>query len=116
MSLRTKSAQKQHRQSLKRRERNRFVTSTLKTKLKRYSEALEGEDMEKSQTLLKELVSLTDRAATKGVLHKRRHRDTYQGSQRGFLILPRAPAPRLSARRSQEEVSQEVCNCSRNCF
>ena len=72
MGLRTKSAQKQHRQSLKRRERNRFVTSTLKTKLKRYSEALEGEDMEKSQALLKELVSLTDKAATKGVFHKKK--------------------------------------------
>ena len=72
MGLRKRSAQKEHRQSLKRRERNRFVTSTLKTKLKRYSEALEGEDMEKSQSLLKELVSLTDRAATKGVIHKRK--------------------------------------------
>ena len=72
MGLRTKSAQKQHRQSLKRRDRNRFVTSTLKTKLKRYSEALGGEDMEKSQALLKELISLIDKAATKGVLHKKK--------------------------------------------
>ena len=72
MGLRKRSAQKEHRQSLKRRERNRFVTSTLKTKLKRYSEALGGEDMEKSQSLLKELVSLTDKAATKGVIHKRK--------------------------------------------
>ena len=72
MGLRTKSAQKKHRQSLKRRERNRFATSTLKTKIKRYSEALESEDLEKSQTILKELVSLTDRAATKGVIHKRK--------------------------------------------
>ena len=65
MGLRTKSAQKQHRQSLKRRDRNRFVTSTLKTKLKRYSEAPGGEDMEKSQALLKELVSLADKARHK---------------------------------------------------
>ena len=55
MGLRTKSAQKKHRQNLKRRERNRFVTSTLKTKVKRYSEALGSEDLEKSQALLKEL-------------------------------------------------------------
>lgn len=72
MGLRTKSAQKKHRQSLKKRERNRFVTSTLKTKIKRYSQALESEDIEKSQALLKELVSLTDKAATKGVIHKRK--------------------------------------------
>jgi len=72
MGLRKKSARKKHRQSLKRRERNRFVTSTLKTKIKRYTEALGSEDIETSQTLLKELVSLTNKAATKGVIHKRK--------------------------------------------
>lgn len=72
MGLRIKSAQKKHRQSLKRRERNRFVVSTLKTKIKRYTEALHAEDVEKSKTLLKELVSLTDKAATKGVIHSRK--------------------------------------------
>ena len=72
MGLRTKSAQKQHRQNLKRRERNRFVTSTLKTKIKRYTEAIESEDTEKSQALLKEVVSLTDKAATKGVIHRKK--------------------------------------------
>ena len=72
MGLRTKSAQKRYRQNLKRRERNRFVMSTLKTKIKRYSKALESEGLEKSQALLKELVSLTDKAATKGVIHKKK--------------------------------------------
>lgn len=72
MGLRIKSAQKKHRQSLKRRERNRFVVSTLKTKIKRYTEALRAEDAEKSQTLLKELISLTDKAATKGVIHSKK--------------------------------------------
>ncbi len=70
MGLRIKSAQKKHRQSLKRRGRNRFVTSTLKTKIKHYSEALGSGDLDKLQSLLKELVSLTDKAATKGVIHK----------------------------------------------
>ena len=72
MGLRTKSAQKRHRQNLKRRERNRFATSTLKTKIKSYSEALESEDLEKPQALLKELVSLIDKAATKGVIHRKK--------------------------------------------
>lgn len=70
MGLRKKSAQKKHRQSLKRRERNRFVFSTLKTKMKRYDEALRSEDAEKSGVLLKELVSLADKAASKGVIHR----------------------------------------------
>ena len=72
MGLRTKSAQKKHRQNIKRRERNRFVTSTLKTKIKRYSEALGNDNLEKSQALLKELVSLIDKAATKGVIHRKK--------------------------------------------
>lgn len=70
MGLRKKSAQKKHRQSLKRRERNRFVLSTLKTKMKCYAEALESEDAEKSGALLRELVSLADKAAGKGVIHR----------------------------------------------
>ncbi len=72
MGLRIRSAQKKHRQNLKRREKNRFVTSTLKTKIKAYSQAIESGDVEKSATLLKELVSLTDKAAAKGVVHKRK--------------------------------------------
>ncbi len=72
MSLRIKSAQKKHRQSLKRRERNRFVMSTLKTKIKGYTDALESKDVEKSKDILKELVSLTAKASTKGVIHKRK--------------------------------------------
>lgn len=70
MGLRKKSAQKKHRQSLKRRERNRFVLSTLKTKMKRYAEALQSEDVEKSGAFLRELVSLADKAAAKGVIHR----------------------------------------------
>ncbi len=72
MGLRIKSAQKKHRQSLKRQERNRFVMSTLKTKTKRYEEALKNKDIGKSGDLLKELVSLTDKAATKGTIHRRK--------------------------------------------
>lgn len=70
MALRTKSAIKKHRQSLKRRERNKFVVSTLRGKIKNFLNALEEKDLEKSQILLKDLISSIDIAATKGVIHK----------------------------------------------
>lgn len=70
MALRTKSAQKKHRQSLKRRERNKNLSSSLKTKIKQFNSAIEEKDIEKSRELLKGLVSAVDKAATKGLLHK----------------------------------------------
>ncbi len=67
-----KSALKRIRQSEKRRLRNRRVRSQLKTVLKKFYSAVDG----KSEGVdLKEIhrrtVSSIDRAATKGVLHKR---------------------------------------------
>ncbi|NIP31342.1 MAG: 30S ribosomal protein S20 [Candidatus Dadabacteria bacterium] len=71
MGLRKKSAIKKHRQSLKRKERNKYITSTLKTKIKRFDKAIEEKDVEKSKELLKDLTSSFDKASTKGVIHKR---------------------------------------------
>lgn len=71
MALRIKSAKKKHRQSLKRKARNNFVKSTLKTKVKDFYSALEEQDLEKSSQKLKDVVSAYDRAASKGVVHSK---------------------------------------------
>lgn len=71
MALRIKSAKKKHRQSLKRKARNNFVKSTLKTKVKDFYSSLEQKDLEKSSQKLKEVVSAYDKAATKGVIHNK---------------------------------------------
>ena len=71
MALRIKSAKKKHRQSLKKRARNNFVRSTLKTKFKSFYAAVEEKDKDKSTEKLREVVSALDKAATKGVIHKR---------------------------------------------
>ncbi len=71
MALRTKSAIKKHRQSLKKRDRNKYVISTLRGKIKTFQNSLEEKDVEKSKHLLRDLISSIDRAATKGVIHKR---------------------------------------------
>lgn len=71
MALRIKSAKKKHRQSLKKRERNNYVRTTLKTKTKLFNAAIEEKDIEKANERLKDIVSAYDKAATKGVIHSR---------------------------------------------
>ena len=71
MALRIKSAKKKHRQSLKKRARNNFVKTTLKTKTKALLSAVEEKDTEKANQQLKDVVSAFDKAATKGVIHKK---------------------------------------------
>jgi small subunit ribosomal protein S20 len=61
---------KRHKQSLKRRARNRHVRSTVKSSVKEVREAL-AESGEKSAELLGKAASVIARAGSKGVLHKK---------------------------------------------
>ncbi|RJF71659.1 MULTISPECIES: 30S ribosomal protein S20 [Deinococcus] len=68
MALRHKSAQKRHRQSLKRRALNRSKKSTIKTFTKKAVAALTGgADVAAAQSKAE---SLIDKAAKTGTLHK----------------------------------------------
>jgi len=71
MALRSKSGIKKNRQSKIRRDRNTHVKSTLRTHIKNFLSAIDGKDLEKSQELLKVTTKALDKAATKGVIHKR---------------------------------------------
>ena len=71
MGLRKKSAKKKQRQSLKRKARNNFIKTTLKTKTKSLLASVEEKDAEKANERLKDIISAYDKAATKGVIHKR---------------------------------------------
>ncbi|MBI5587610.1 MAG: 30S ribosomal protein S20 [Deltaproteobacteria bacterium] len=62
------SAIKRHKQSEKRRLRNASTKSTLRTAVKRVSEAVAAGKADEAATNLKAAVSLLDRAVTKGVL------------------------------------------------
>lgn len=66
----TKSAEKRHRQSLKRRERNQFWRSTVKTALKKVREAVASKDP-KAKELLVAAEKTVKKAASKGVVHQR---------------------------------------------
>src|SRR5262252_817946 len=64
------SALKAHRQSLKNRERNRQYRSRLRAALKAVRTALDGKDIAAAKTALKETVSLVDKMASKGIIHR----------------------------------------------
>lgn len=63
------SAEKQMRQSVKRRARNRKNVSQLKTQVKKLRAAIATGDAEAAKKLLPETVGEIDKAAKKGVLH-----------------------------------------------
>ncbi|MBN8227371.1 30S ribosomal protein S20 [Corallococcus macrosporus] len=67
----TKSAEKRHRQSLKRRARNVNVRTTVKDAVKSAREAIASKDGSKTTDALKAASKTLNKAASKGVLHKR---------------------------------------------
>ena len=64
------SALKAHRQSLKNREHNRQFRSRLRTALKDVRGAIDGNDAAAAKTALKSAISLIDRMASKGIIHR----------------------------------------------
>ena len=64
-----KSAIKRIKQSIKKTARNRHVSSTLKTYIKRVREAVEAKDKEAAVAALKVAIPVIDSTATKGVIH-----------------------------------------------
>jgi len=63
------SAEKRNRQRITRTARNRAVTSTVRTHIKRVRTALAGKDKPGAEKALKEAISQIDKAASKGVVH-----------------------------------------------
>ena len=64
------SALKAHKQSLKNRDRNRQFRSRLRNALKSIRTAIDGQDLAGAKDAIRETVSLIDRMASKGVIHR----------------------------------------------
>ena len=64
------SALKAHRQSLKNREHNRQYRSQLRNALRNVRTAIDGKDQAAAKTALKQTVSLIDKMASKGIIHR----------------------------------------------
>ena len=70
MAKRTKSALKANRQNIKRRDQNRQMRSRLRTALKSIRASLDQKDLDGARTALSRTVSIVDKMATKGIIHR----------------------------------------------
>jgi small subunit ribosomal protein S20 len=70
VAKRTKSALKANRQNIKRREHNRQMRSKLRTALKAIRASLDAEDLDGARAALSQTVSIVDKMATKGIIHR----------------------------------------------
>ncbi|MBI4887468.1 MAG: 30S ribosomal protein S20 [Acidobacteria bacterium] len=70
MAKRTKSALKANRQNVKRREQNRQMRSKLRTALKSIRASLDAKDLTAAKAALSRTVSIVDKMATKGIIHR----------------------------------------------
>ena len=64
------SAAKRHRQSLKRRQRNRSVKTRVRTSIRSFEAAVEKNDKAVAEQQFRRFVSEIDTAVSKGVLHR----------------------------------------------
>ncbi len=65
-----KSAEKRNRQRLKRRARNVYRVSTLRTYMKRVRKALAAGNVEEAEAVLPKALSAIGKAASKGAIHR----------------------------------------------
>jgi small subunit ribosomal protein S20 len=70
VAKRTKSALKANRQNIKRREHNRNLRSKLRTALKAIRASLDAKDITAAKAALSATVSIVDKMATKGIIHR----------------------------------------------
>jgi small subunit ribosomal protein S20 len=70
VAKRTKSALKANRQNVKRREHNRQLRSKLRTALKSIRASLDAKDLDSAKSALSQTVSIVDKMATKGIIHR----------------------------------------------
>jgi small subunit ribosomal protein S20 len=70
VAKRTKSALKANRQNIKRREHNRQMRSKLRSALKAIRVSLEAKDLSGAKAALSQTVSIVDKMATKGIIHR----------------------------------------------
>jgi small subunit ribosomal protein S20 len=70
VAKRTKSALKANRQNVKRREHNRQMRSRLRTALKSIRASLDAKDLDGAKSALNATVSLVDKMAGKGIIHR----------------------------------------------
>ncbi|HHJ63602.1 MAG TPA: 30S ribosomal protein S20 [Aquifex aeolicus] len=67
----TRQALKRMRRDARRRERNRYHLSRMKTYIRKFRRMIEEGELEKAREFLPEVISIIYHTASKGVIHKR---------------------------------------------
>ncbi|KAB2826810.1 MAG: 30S ribosomal protein S20 [Candidatus Dadabacteria bacterium] len=94
MAKRIKSGIKQHRQSLKRRDRNTVVKSDLKSQVKKINTVINSGDLNAAGAVLIETEAKLKKAASKGVISKKTaSRKTGRLAKRVHQLSKSASAP-----------------------
>ena len=70
MAKRTKSALKANRQNIRHREHNRQMRSKLRTALRAIRASLDAKDLTGARSALTKTVSIVDKMAGKGIIHR----------------------------------------------
>ncbi len=83
----TKQAEKRMRRDAKRRVRNRYHLSRMRTYIKRLRDLVNAKKLEEAKSFLPEVVSLIYHTASKGVIHKR---EASRRASRVNLLLNKA--------------------------
>ena len=114
----TRSAAKAHRQSLKRRLRNRIVRSATKTIVKNAEAAIAAGDPEAARLAVRAALSKLDRAAKKGVVHanaaaRRKSRLVLKYNAAVAAIQAPAPSPEKPKRRQARSAEAAKPKASR---
>ncbi len=94
----TKSARKRIRQDRRRNERNQSEKSRIRTLTKQFRTALAGSDAARTESSLKEAVRAHDKAASKGVVHRKT-------ASRKSARLARAAHKKLSSTAQEAQAS-----------
>ena len=107
----TRSAAKAHRQSLKRRLRNRIVRSATKTIVKNAEAAIAAGDPEAARLAVRAALSKLDRAAKKGVVHANaaaRRKSRLVLKYNAAVAAIQAPAPEREKPKRRQARSSEA--------
>ena len=107
----TRSAAKAHKQSLKRRLRNRMVRSATKTIVKTAEAAIAAGDPEAARLAVRAALSKLDRAAKKGVVHANaaaRRKSRLVLKYNAAVAALQAPAPDVEKPKRRQARSTET--------
>jgi small subunit ribosomal protein S20 len=107
--LATRSAEKAHRQSLKRKLRNRAVKSATKTAVKKANAAILAGDLDAAREATRAALISLDRASQKGVIHANnaaRHKSRLLIKYNAAVAVQQLPAASIDAPTAKERAKK----------